>query len=189
MPDKHVPELPTLTDEEISNDENLWIICKPDADTLYQATIAQLKALIISNWKTVIAASIGGTVAASQKVYGQLTGNASPSVYGNPGNFSADEGLRHFAIPEDATALSLVIVTASAQPSNGPLVITLRKNDVATGLTVTIAANAIAGTYKDIIHEVDFTQGDVYSIELDNSGCNANSCILKSMGISFEKSN
>lgn len=189
MPDLKINQLPTKTQEQLNDNATLWIVGDPDTGTLFQVTVEQLKALIISNWKTVIASSIGGVVPASQKQYGQLTGNASPATYGGAGNFNNDENLRFFAIPEDSTALSLIIVTASAQPSNGPLVITLRKNSVATVLTVTIAANAIAGVYKDIVNEVDFLQGDVYSIELDNSGCNANSCILKSMGISFEKSN
>jgi hypothetical protein len=41
MPDKHINELPSILQEDITNTK-LWIIGDPDTGTLYKATIAQL---------------------------------------------------------------------------------------------------------------------------------------------------
>lgn len=177
MPDKHINELPTKTQEELNNNLTLWIVGDPDTGTLYQVTIQQLKALVQENWKTVTAASCGLPVAPSSTVYTQISGNAS--------NFGAEVN-RTFVIPEDCTAHNLFVPTSTAQPGDGAFVITIRKNGVPTLLKITIAASEASGVKSNTSVNVDFVAGDTYSIELANASA-SNSATPVSFGLSFTK--
>jgi hypothetical protein len=61
--------------------------------------------------------------------------------------------------PKACTLSNLFIKTLSAQPAGQSLVITVKENGVATGITVTIAGGSAAGTFTDITNTYAFTAG------------------------------
>jgi hypothetical protein len=181
MPDKHINELPTILQGDIT-DEKLWIIGDPVTGTLYEATIAQLKTLLTpeDNWKTVLSAAFGsvGGVGASTTTFGQVTGRS--------GAFAA-EGTTTFIIGEECKIKRLFVATSTTQPASGAIILTLRKNFANTLLSVTIPANSAAGTFSDLINEIDLAAGDLIDYQFANAATGT-SCTFFSIGATLVKS-
>jgi hypothetical protein len=72
-------------------------------------------------------------------------------------------------LPRAGTVRNLRLVTAGAQPASGALVVTVRKNGVATAVTLTVPINGAAGLYSDTTHSVAFAAGDLLSVEFANA--------------------
>lgn len=97
---------------------------------------------------------------------------ASTTAYapiGGTTNFNATENNRQTLVPRNSKVTQLVLVTATSQPASGSIVYTLRKNGVDTAITVTIAANAAAGTFVDSTNSVQFTARDLLSLKAVNN--------------------
>ncbi len=92
----------------------------------------------------------------------------------------ATEALRQVVMPRAATLRNLRVLVAGTQPSDGTLVLTVRKNGVDTALTVTVPAGGTAGQYADTVNAATFAQGDVVSISVTNNA-SSGSCVVKSI--------
>jgi len=101
----------------------------------------------------------GATVALSSTVYGTLTG----------GTFSGTENARITIMPQACTISRMYFATATTQPASGSLVVTLRKNNADTSLTITIAAGSVANFFNDTTNSVSFTAGQYASIKFQNN--------------------
>jgi hypothetical protein len=101
----------------------------------------------------------GATVGASSTVYGTLTG----------GSFSGTENARITLIPQACTLSRLYFATSTAQPASGSLVITLRKNNADTALTLTVAAGSAANFFNDTTNAVSYTAGQYASVKFQNN--------------------
>ena len=89
-------------------------------------------------------------------------------------NYNATERNRQTVIPRACRVQNLTIVTGTSQPGTGTMVFTIRKNGVDTALTVTVGANAAAGTFSDNTNSVAFAAGDLISLKsVNNAGTNA----------------
>jgi hypothetical protein len=124
------------------------------------------------------AASGGGGTGAPLSVFSStgLAVSGSTTVYvtfaaiGTGGSSSSTtESQRQMVMPAAFTIKNLFVVTNTAQPNDGPLVFTVRKNGVDTTLTVTVAANAAASTVSDTTHTVSFAAGDLLSMKIVNN--------------------
>lgn len=63
----------------------------------------------------------------------------------------------------------LYVKTSNTQDASGSLVLTFRKNFADQALTVTIAANAAAGTFSDTSHSFTCAAGEVVSLQWTNN--------------------
>ena len=71
------------------------------------------------------------------------------------------------------TLRNMILRTSSTQHSTGSLVVTLFKNGVSTGITITVAASGAAGIYADLTNTVAVTRGDTLTIEVVNNATSA----------------
>lgn len=78
---------------------------------------------------------------------------------------SGSETNRQILMPAACTARDLFIRTGSTQGAQ-PATLTLRKNGSATGLTITIAANATANTFEDVTNTASFAAKDLWAFEV-----------------------
>lgn len=85
------------------------------------------------------------------------------SLYTFRGAFNATEAIRSAVIAQDCTMREARWVTSTAQPANGALTLTLRKNGADTAIVVTVTAGAAAGVFVDSSNTVDFSAGDTMS--------------------------
>ena len=99
-------------------------------------------------------------ISASTTAYAPINGTT---------NYNATENNRQTLISRTCLISNLVVVLGNGQPASGNLVFTVRKNGVDTALTITVLANAAAGTYSDTTHSVSFSAGDLIS----SKGANA----------------
>ena len=97
-------------------------------------------------------------------------------------SFSATESARQVAVPMAGTLRDLVIRTSGSQPSTGSLACAVRVNGVSTLLAVTVAANAVAGTFSDLVDTVTVSALDLLSISCANTATASSATIS---GISF----
>lgn len=100
---------------------------------------------------------INTSIPAGSTYYAGVTGNA----------FNASEAARKLIISSAITVTKMTIYTSSAQPLEGSLVITLRKNGSDTALTKTIAADSAAGVYS-ATGSISVAAGDYLSIKAAN---------------------
>lgn len=98
------------------------------------------------------------------------------AAIGDP-TFNATEALRGVIMPRAGVVRNLYIYLGSAQPASGSLVVTLRKNGVATALTVTIPAGSPSAPYSDTAHYVSVVAGDVLSWQFVNNATGASGSI------------
>lgn len=96
-----------------------------------------------------------------------LTQNATAYALGVRGTANATESNAQFIIPARCSASNLFAVGNVAIPGGNSLIVTLRKNGVATALTCTMAAGAT--TASDTTDAVTFEQGDKVSLQLVSS--------------------
>lgn len=78
------------------------------------------------------------------------------------------ETFRQYRMPRAATIRKLWLYVSS-NTINGNSVVTIRKNGVATSITVTIGVG-LTGEFSDLVHSVDFAEGDKLSFELTIGG-------------------
>jgi hypothetical protein len=97
--------------------------------------------------------------------------NASTTLWPilNRGFLATSEANAQIIIPYACRVSRFYVVTGSAQPADGSLVLTIRKNGVSTALTVTFAANDAAQTKSDLTNSVQFAAGDFIGIEAVNN--------------------
>lgn len=111
----------------------------------------------------------GQTIPGGQTYYAQPYGTLGPAAW-------------IVTLPQQGTMRNLVISTANAQPAGGGgLIVTLTKNGVATGITVTIPPGGAAGRYSDTINSVSWTFGDFLGWKITNS-CPSPSAVIVSIG-------
>lgn len=102
----------------------------------------------------------GATLAASSTGYVDFTSGA----------IQATETARQNISPSICLIRNLFFTTTTTQPASGSLVVTMRKNEVDTSLTITIAANSVAGTYSDTVNTTKkFNPGDRVNLKLVNN--------------------
>jgi hypothetical protein len=75
-------------------------------------------------------------------------------------------------LPVSLSVMRLRVVTATAQPGDGSLVVTVRDGGADTAVSVTIAAGGSAGERADIIHIVNNTGSDL-SVKFVNNSASA----------------
>lgn len=108
---------------------------------------------------------------------------AATTEYFSLGSTSnATETNRMFIAPTALTVFKLCAVTGGAQPADGTLVFTLRKNAGDTAITFTIAAAAGAGTYCDNTNSVSYAQGDTMSLKAVNGSPGTASATIRGWG-------
>jgi hypothetical protein len=93
-----------------------------------------------------------------------------------PGLFTTTANI---AVTRACTAQNLYFSTNSAQPASGSLVITILKNNAATGITITVAAGAAAAIHSDITHTVSLSQGDSLTMQIVNNATGASALITR----------
>jgi len=111
-----------------------------------------------------------------------VTVGTGATVYGVPffgGTFNATETNRQLTIKSAGVVQKLYVRTNSAQSGLGSLVITVRKNSANTGVTLTIAAGAAAGTFTDVANTESFAAGDVISFKVVNNAAATSANVME----------
>lgn len=121
-----------------------------------------------TNRGALLANNINATVAASTTSY---------LGFGNP-TLNASETQRQIPVPFSCNAGNLYVQTGGAQPASGALVVTVRKNGAATGLSVAVALSAVAGVYSDSSHTASFAPGDLLSVQFANAATAASAAVV-----------
>ena len=88
---------------------------------------------------------------------------------------SGTEANMQAILPVACTVKNLFFRTTTTQPADGSFVITVRKNGADTALTLTVAANAAAATFSDLVNTVSFAAGDLINLSLVNNSPATNS--------------
>lgn len=133
-------------------------------------TAAQVQALIDAAQKTIL--SLGnrtGTPLSAGVTNFQTFAYMGSSNAASSAVFAVAETERQAIIPIAGTLKNFVVRTADAQPGDGSVILTVRINGVDTGITITIAAGAAAGTFSDTTNTAAVVVGDLVSF----SGVNA----------------
>lgn len=115
---------------------------------------------INASYKTSIMGQPATTVGASTTTYAPIMGQAT---------FNATEANRQIIMPFDGTASNLYVRITGAQSATGSMVVTVRKNGVATSLTCTIAAGSGTGTFSDTSNSFSFVAGDRITVQFVNN--------------------
>jgi hypothetical protein len=113
-----------------------------------------------------ISNNVGQTVSASSTVYGTFcaAGNNTSQQ-----TWTGGEGSRQMLSPVAGTLRRFYVRTTTAQPGDGALVLTVRVNGADTGIVITIAAGASAGTFSDAAHTASVSAGDLISFSVTNA--------------------
>lgn len=158
----------------------------------YKSALAMDKPIVagtgISITETATSRTITNTGSSSSYIMGASIGgavqvSAGPSfvayavAWGGIGTLGVTEVNRQLACPQAMTISKLYLVTQSAQPGDGNLIITFRKNAADQAVTVTLAAGAAAGTYSDTTHSFSCTAGDLIDLSLVNNSASASAFI------------
>ncbi len=103
---------------------------------------------------------------------------ASATIYsGISATSSSTEGNSFAAVPGALTINHFKVRTTTAQPATGSLVFTLRKNGIATALTLTIAAGGAGSTYSSNTSAIVFAAGDLIGMEIINNATSTSAAI------------
>lgn len=156
----------TLTNKTISGATNT--IDNLNATNLASGTVPDARLQYVKSL-------LGGSYAATNTVAGSSTQYLT--AYGGYSNFNT-ENVRSYICPVAGTIRTLYVVTSTTQPSNGSLILSFRKNGVTQALTLTIAANAVAGTFSDLTHSFTVAAGDTISIEGINAATTASAAVI-----------
>jgi hypothetical protein len=84
-------------------------------------------------------------------------------------NWQMSESGRQTLIPHACTLKNLYVVTSTAQDASGSQVFTVRVGGVDTGIIVTLASSAAAGTYSDTTHTASVPAGGLVSLKSVNN--------------------
>ena len=101
-------------------------------------------------------------------VPGTTTVAATSTAYMCPGAVVVTTSI-NTVWPVAGTLSNMYIRIVTAQPANNSMVVTLHLDNVATALTITIAAGAAAGVYSDLTHTVSLTAGQLVKWALVNN--------------------
>lgn len=105
---------------------------------------------------------------------------ASTTSYYQPASAqvtNATENNRRYFVNNDCLAARLLVQTATAQNSGGSCVVSINKNGVATGISITIAASSAAGVFTDYVNSIAVSAGDYLTIKVINNAA-ANSAFF-----------
>jgi len=105
--------------------------------------------------------SFGAAVAASATNYNLLTGGSFVGA--------TSENARITVFPQACTLSRLYFVTGTTQPASGSLVVTVRKNNADTAITLTVAAGSVANFFNNTTNSVSFTAGQYASVKFQNN--------------------
>jgi len=98
------------------------------------------------------------------------------------------ETSRQIIVPISGTIKNLYVLTSSQQSANNSQVCTVRKNGSNTAVTVTIAANAAAGTFSDTTNTVSVAAGDRLALQVQNNAASGTAAQIVSVAIIIERS-
>jgi len=112
----------------------------------------------------------GDTVVAGATRFGAL--------FGGSNNHAAVDTVRRTPMITNGTLSRFYVMTNTAQPATGSLVITVRKNSVDQALTITIAAGSAAGVFSDLVNSVSVAVGDQMGIKLVNNASTVSAAVL-----------
>jgi len=102
---------------------------------------------------------------------------------------NAAETNRYYAVPIAGTLKNLVVKMSGTQTGTGTLVITIRKNQANTSLTVTISNADGAGPLKqDTTNSVSVAVGDLIAIQCVNNSSASTSASILSIAFLLERS-
>jgi hypothetical protein len=102
---------------------------------------------------------------------------------------NATETNRYYAVPIAGTLKNLVVKTSGTQTGTGTLVITIRKNQANTALTVTVASGDGASPLKqDTTNTVSVAVGDLIAIQCVNNSATSPSASIISIAFLLERS-
>jgi hypothetical protein len=79
------------------------------------------------------------------------------------------ENNRRYFISNDCLGARLLVQTATTQNSSGSCVVSINKNGVASGISVTISAGSVAGVFTDYVNSVSLVAGDYITIKVVNN--------------------
>ena len=97
---------------------------------------------------------------------------ASTTSYYQPASAQADnttENNRRYFVNNDCVAARLLVQTANTQSSSGSCIVSINKNGVATGISLTIAAGSVAGVFTDYVNSIAVSAGDYLTIKVVNN--------------------
>jgi hypothetical protein len=99
---------------------------------------------------------------------------------------NSTEANRQIVVPVAGTIKNLYVLTSTTQPSTGTQVCLVRKNGANTSVTITIGANAVAGTFSDTTNSVSVSAGDKLSLQVQNNASTGGATIV-SVAIIIER--
>ena len=100
------------------------------------------------------------------------------SLFGGSNNHAAVDTVRRTPMITNGTLSRFYVMTNTAQPATGSLVIIVRKNSVDQALTITIAAGSAAGVFSDLVNSVSVAVGDQMGIKLINNASTVSAAVL-----------
>lgn len=103
---------------------------------------------------------VGGSTTTYSPLYGGTTAAST---------FSTTETTRYVPAACTGTLSNLYLRTVGNQSATGALVLTVRKNGAACGLTITVAAGATSNTFSDTTNSCSIAAGDSLTMELANA--------------------
>lgn len=126
---------------------------------------------------------------AAAVIGGNIQGSVPASTTHYHGPFaqvkSATENDVSLYAPRAGTAKNLRLRTTTAHPAGGGLVITLRKNEADTTMTLTVGSGDPASGYSDLTNQVTFAAGDRIALKLANANTGT-SATVASWSIEYE---
>jgi len=112
---------------------------------------------------------------------------ASTTSYYQPASAQVDnttENNRRYFISNDCLGARLLVQTANTQNSSGSCVVSINKNGVASGISVTISASSVAGVFTDYVNSVSLVAGDYLTIKVVNNAT-SNSCAFVQVSLNL----
>ena len=112
---------------------------------------------------------------------------ASTTSYYQPASAQVDnttESNRRYYVNNDGLCARLLVQTASAQNSSGSCVVSINKNGVASGISITISASSVAGVFTDYVNSVSLVAGDYLTIKVVNNAT-SNSCAFTQISLNL----
>jgi hypothetical protein len=105
--------------------------------------------------------------------------------YGFSDNVAATtETSRRTVITKDTIFKGFFLRTSGTQPASGSHIITVLKNGVATGITITIPAGSGTGVFSETLNTISTVSGDELSLEAINNASTTSSIIISySLGV------
>lgn len=156
-------------------------------DTLYIATggnVSQANMEMLADGSDADSLHTHDTLVSKQMLLGNClntTVPASSTYYAIPGTVLALQTLAYNTEITEACSISgLRINISNTQPASGSLVVTVQKNNVDTGITITIPADSPTGVYTESSPQtVAFAAGDLLIIKIQNNATSASASVTR----------